>query len=345
MTAFLSYCSEGDEVFLLKNFRQIAYIILSVLVGVLLIAATVASFTGDNSLFTGDGTLASLWFPIALLGLYALVQIGCLALYHFGFNVYKIGFALLHVGILVMLVGFLAGAIGGERYFQTYVIGGAPDNEIYRESDSSPYLLDYYAGATGFTLERYDPDENGNRADKYYRVDMVFVEPSGEQENAYLEMNKTYRKEGLKYYLMSYSEGKYNGDGYPFFNLDAIKKSYEGQNYADIYGQITGDYPDAGSLTWHYGYQWMTQYSDSYMRYADYENCPAYAYVTEEKGVTDVYIYPKQVYLLIKRDPGEYAVLAGMGMTVLGTVMTCLLRRKKRSGPETDAAGRKGADA
>lgn len=330
----------------MKNFRQIAYIILAALVGLMLIAATVASFAGDGSIFAGTGTLASQWFPITLLGLYALVQIGCLALYHFGFNVYKIGFALLHVGILVMLVGFLAGATGGERYFQTYVIGGMPDDTVYRESDTAAHPLGYFVGATNFTLEKYEPDENGNRADKYYRVDMIFIEPSGEQETASLEMNKTYRKEGLKYYLMSYSEGKYNSDGYPFFNLDAIRHSYDGQNYADLYEQIAADYPNTDSLTWHYGYQWMTQYSDSFMRYVDYENCPAYAYVTEENGVTDVYIYPKQVYLLIKRDPGEYAVLAGMGMVIVGTVMTCLLRRKsrKKDVPASDGADRKGAD-
>lgn len=311
------------------------------LVGILLVVATVASFEGDSSLFTGTGTLASQWFPIALLGVYALVQIGCLALYRFGHSVYKIGFALLHLGILIMLVGFLAGAIGGERYFQTYVIGGSPDNVIYREDDLSAYPIDCYVGATDFKLERYDPDESGNQADKYYRVDLIFIEPSGEQESAYLEMNRTYRREGLKYYLMSYSEGKYNSEGYPFFNLSAIQNSYEGQDYADLYAQISTDYPDAKSLNWHYGYQWMTQYSDSALRYADYENCPAYAYVTVENGSTDVYLYPKQVYLLIKRDPGEYAVLAGMGLTVAGTVMTCLFRKRRR--PTDGESERKGA--
>ncbi len=104
--------TEKELMCLLKKFNFIAYCILAVLVGVILLAAVIASFTGDNGLFAGDGnTLASLWFPIALLGVYALVQIGCLTLYHFGVNVYKIGFAVLHIGILVMLVGFLAGAI------------------------------------------------------------------------------------------------------------------------------------------------------------------------------------------------------------------------------------------
>lgn len=321
----------------MRKLNHIAYIILAVLVGLLLAVAVVASFTGDNSLLTGDGSsIASVWFPIAILGVYALVQIGCLALYQFGVNVYKIGFAVLHIGILVMLVGFLAGAIGGEKYYQTFVVGQYRSSLV--KDDGSYYDPGFDIGVTNFTVERYDPDENGNQADKYYRADLVLRNSEGGVETAYLEMNKTYRKDGHKFYLMSFDEGKINNQGWSLLN-GTLQKSYEGINYDDLCMQIEADYPDQ-ELTWRY-FDWRqgvysdsvnpTDTSDSWWYYAQYADYPGYAHVTEDHGTLYVQIYPKLVVLLIKQDPGEYAVLAGMVLVIVGTVMTCLLRRKKRA--------------
>lgn len=321
--------------------NHIAYIILAVLVGVMVLAAVIASFTGDNSLFTGDGTLASAWFPITLLGIYALVQLGCLALYHFGFNVYKIGFAILHVGILVMLVGFLAGSIGGEKYYQTFVVGRYYDSLM--KEDGTYYYPGFDVGVTSFTVERYEPDENGVQADKYYRADLRIRESSDSIEDAYLEMNKTYRKNGLKFYLMGFDEGKVNNQGYSLIN-GTLLKTYEGANYEDLCSQIAADYPDQ-TLNWRF-YNWEqgayssssdpSDPSDAWRYYAAYQNYPGYAYVSNDNGRINVQIYPKLVVLLIKQDPGEYAVLAGMVLVMAGTVMTCLLRRKKREAVPSD---------
>ena len=45
-----------------------------------------------------------------------------------------------------------------------------------------------------------------------------------------------------------------------------------------------------------------------------------------------IYVHPLSVVLLIKQDPGEYATLTGMILTMLGGVLMCLVRGKRKKG-------------
>ena len=49
-----------------------------------------------------------------------------------------------------------------------------------------------------------------------------------------------------------------------------------------------------------------------------------------------VYVHPLSVVLLIKQDPGEYATLAGMILVILGAILMCLVRGKRKKGSHGD---------
>lgn len=59
-----------------------------------------------------------------------------------------------------------------------------------------------------------------------------------------------------------------------------------------------------------------------------------------------VYVHPVSVMLLIKKDPGEFVVLAGMALLFVGTVLTCLIRGRKKDsadGADEPAAPKRSA--
>ena len=49
-----------------------------------------------------------------------------------------------------------------------------------------------------------------------------------------------------------------------------------------------------------------------------------------------IYVHPLSVVLLVKEDPGEYATLAGMILTMAGALLMCLLRGKGKGGRHGD---------
>lgn len=49
-----------------------------------------------------------------------------------------------------------------------------------------------------------------------------------------------------------------------------------------------------------------------------------------------IYVHPISVILLIKQDPGEWATLAGMILTMLGGILMCLVRGKRKKAPVGD---------
>ncbi|MGM9637848.1 MAG: cytochrome c biogenesis protein ResB [Eubacteriales bacterium] len=307
----------------IKKFNRIAYILLSVLVGIFLLVAVCASFAGDNSLFTGDGeSILSQWVPLILFSVYALIQVGCLALYRFGFGVYKIGFVLLHVGILVMLVGFLAGALGGEQSYFNLTTGSYYDG--YYDSTGNYNSLGFGIQITDFTVEKY---ESGS--DKHYHADLLITDTStGVQEEAVLEVNHTYRNKGWKIYLMSYSDGKTVGE----LANRQIDNSFEANGWTELAEKIAAVYPvDAETSYLCYNLNSGTYRETTTDALTVSATMPLYGHVVVENGKLTIYVYPEQELLLFKQDPGEYAVLVGMIMIFVGAVMTCLLPRRKNT--------------
>lgn len=49
-----------------------------------------------------------------------------------------------------------------------------------------------------------------------------------------------------------------------------------------------------------------------------------------------IYVHPLSVVLMIKQDPGEYATLAGMILVILGSILMCLVRGKRKKGSYGD---------
>lgn len=318
----------------IRKFNQTIYILLSVLVGIFLLIAVCASFAGDSSIFTGDGeSLLSQWVPLILFSAYAVIQVICLALYRFGFGVYKIGFALLHIGILVMLVGFLAGALGGEQSYFNLTTGSYYDG--YYDSNGNYNNLGFGIRITDFTVEKY---ESGS--DKYYHADLTITDTStGVQEKAELEVNRTYRNKGWKIYLMSYSDGRSVGE----LANRSINRSFEANGWTELAGKIAEAYPgDAETSYLCYNLNLGSYRETTPEALTVSATMPLYGHVVVENGRRTVYVYPEQELLLFKRDPGEYAVLAGMVMIFAGVVMTCLLPRRKKSG--TDGVGKDKAE-
>lgn len=182
----------------LKTFYTAAYVTLSVLTLLMIIGTIVAITKGDSSVLT-DG-LAALVFAV-----FAIVQVICLALYKPGISLYKIGFYLLHAGLLVVLVGFLAYAVAGEQLNVEVPVNstGSFYTSVQRE-DGESVDLGFGIRVSKFTLEKYE--DTGN--DKYYRADLTYIDPTTfAQEDSYLEVNNTDRRNGWKIYLMSYNDG------------------------------------------------------------------------------------------------------------------------------------------
>ena len=300
---------------MLSKFNKISYVIMAVLVGALLIFAVVASATGNGPMMRSPLTFV-------IFAAYALLQIVCIALYDFGLNIRKTGFYFLHIGMLVMLVGFLAYIISGEYYNLNFSVG-----EYYNGFYTSEgRYVDFGFGISvnDFTVEKY-----GSGTDKYYRADLLFSDSSAEK----LEVNKTVRKNGWKLFLMDYSDGKkefVSTFGHYSFDYD-----FYGGDWEELLGKIqTMEYPVESIMIYEKsagGYV-----SESAAKKPD---SPSYAHILVKDGKAYVYVNRLTVNIAFKKDPGEYAVIAGMCMIFVGVVMTGLLKPIKRR--ENDGKGAK----
>lgn len=182
----------------LKTFYTVSYVVLTALTLLMIIGTIVSTAMGDASVLTGG--LAALIFA-----LFAILQVVCLAVYKPGVSLYKIGFYLLHAGLLVMLVGFLAYAVAGEQLnVEVPVNSNGSFYTSVQNEDGASTELGFGFRISKFTLEKYE--DTGN--DKYYRADLTYIDPTTlAQEESYLEVNNTDRRNGWKLYLMSYNDG------------------------------------------------------------------------------------------------------------------------------------------
>ena len=301
-----------------------------VLVGSLTVSAITATVKDD-------GTSMHSWPTLLIFSIYALVQIVCLAMYDYRPKIYKIGFALVHAGILVMLVGFLAYNISGEYYTLNFTVGEGYDG-FYTQNDDGED--EYYEFGFGVEIDKFTVEKYESGSDKFYHADLTFSDDeTAERETAALEVNRTLRKNGWKIYLMDYGDGK--NEFVKTFGHYKFDYEFYGDDWQSLSDKLDElEYPieryycylkSAGGYVSEYEGEELT---DGIL--SGLVRTPAYAHVLIHENKAYVYVYRQTVSLAFKKDPGEYAVVGGMCMTLVGTVMTCVIGRKKHDDEEGD---------
>ncbi len=184
----------------MKSIQKLHFYVYLILLGltlVLAIGATAAMISGNIGIISGG--LATAVFVI-----FAILQIGCLAVYQPGLTPYKIGFYLLHVGLLILLAGLAAYSFAGES--MTVQVPVSENGQYYdnvQNEEGEMTDLGFAFRLTAFEIQKY---ESG--ADKYYKTNVEFADPTTlEIKTDYLEVNRTLRQNGWKLYLMDYSDG------------------------------------------------------------------------------------------------------------------------------------------
>jgi hypothetical protein len=268
-----------------------------------------------------------------VFSIYAILQIGCLVMYTYRLTFYKIGFTLLHFGLLVLLVGCLAGKMAGEEHYIAMRVGTRYQPTLTLESGDL-VSLGFYPEISDFQVEKY---ESG--ADKFYHADFSVYSTATNrlEETKSLEVNHTIRQNGWKIYLMSYSDG--SGELQSLNGVE-ILNSYSGTNWSELKTAIGSDLSNTEIIYQYYDYGSSssggpTVVEESWLESNVNTKCYAHVYVTGEYAI--VVVCPEYVTLLLKKDPGEYAVIAGMSLVIAGAILTCLVRFQKKKGEVTVA--------
>lgn len=258
--------------------------------------------------FHTDGDFDSavvLWGLVVLLAVFALIQILCLLCERFRLK--KIGFFLLHIGLVAVLAGSLLYYLVGIKVAGTYPVNeyGSSANAQFTMMKANKFKGDEYAanltsfnlGVTDFTVDYYDP---------VYDV----YEDRGET----LVLSDVEAKDGV------YDFGEY-GSLSVAESTDATGTaktvSLGDERYA--VPRVTEKHFEAAVVV--YNREQDTNTEETLM-------------VNHPLRVNGWKIYLQShgegvVQLILKYDPGEYVVLAGMWMIVLGTILSCLVRRKE----------------
>ena len=305
-----------------STFHKWSYVVMAVLILVMAIAVIAVSLSGDVGLLKGP-------MMIGIFVIYAVLQAVCLVYMKPSLSVYKAGFYLLHFGMLVMLLGFLLFEIFGISLYANVPVNssGSVYPAITRE-DGSKQELGFGIRLNNFTVENY---ESG--APKYYGANLGIYDYKEDgsgamynSENTVLEVNNTYRKNGWKIYLMSYDDGS---ACLPEAEVFDRYSSVGGA--AAVVAQMTNSqkYKDATVYYFRYDpkYAAYTSVGSDVSALADMQGmCSAEIYRGED-GNYYAYLSSTYVQLLFKRDPGEYAVLAGMIMIFAGVICMCIIRK------------------
>ncbi|MBO5778033.1 MAG: cytochrome c biogenesis protein ResB [Clostridia bacterium] len=269
----------------IQKLHYFTYIVMLILTVVLAIASVVAAALGDISLFTGG--LAAIVFIV-----FAILQIICLAVYQPGFTPYKIGFYLMHIGLLILLAGLAAFELAGnDMTVQVPVSESGAYYDNIKNENGDTIDLGYAFKITDFTVEKYP-----SGADKYYRADVAFTDPTTlAVNNDYLEVNRTLRQNGWKMYLMDYNDGLKTLSGQYGLTPESFYASYTAKGATsgvDLLGQIYGDM--VGTRYSYLLYDEQNSYFTSLSKeQVSLLTGSLWSYVTVEDGLTTVYITRK----------------------------------------------------
>lgn len=332
-------------------FNKWCYIILAVLTLALAALSVYSTVTGDSEPFFGAG-------GYVIFGGFALILIAGIFAYRPSSGLYGVGFYFLHAGLPLMLAGFLLYALLGQSLQASVPIDQAGNyyNTLLNQTDSQkaePVDLGF-----GFRIEALDIEYYPSGAEKMYTAKINYIERNkltnqyiGTGSEAELKVNKTFRNNGWKMYLMSVGDHDRSSGGEYYLlpydvNLDGtltprpVEDTFVGDSGSDAFSKlIAGNKYGASSLDINI----YDQSSDTYVRAGIPEVSAlrgrtvirVFRNNSSPDGGWHVYVSPSSVLILLKRDPGEYFVLAGMGFTVLGTVLMLFF---KPSGARKKAA-------
>ena len=313
---------------------------MAVMTAVLLVLNVYFTVSGDDRIYKSA-------LIYIIFGIYFVIQLVCLFLVRPGFSIYKVGFYLVHAGILIMLVGFLLGSMFGKM-LPTYVpvdpLGSVHAGMYDRDGE----FVDFGFGFkfTDFKAEFYDEERT---SPSYYGAKVAVYETNGrtgalyQADTVMLEVNRTFRNHGFKMYLMEYTDGSFSGDGsYLLPEQIAVQEISTDNGGAAVVAEIleNGEYSGADIFYYlfdpydsGYGYAGTNAAALSAMS----GQVTARIYKGED-GAFCVYAAQTAVKVLIKYDPGEYFVIAGMIAVMIGVVMMCLIRGRSKGDTDPDGS-------
>lgn len=198
-----NFIREVADIRLRRNIYM-AFFAVSTLIVILTV---IASITGTSG--TEQSVFKSVWV-VLVFAFFVAIQIICLFSIKIKFTRYQVGFYLLHIGLVLFLTGsFVYYIIGDKLSVSIPVDATATYNQIKRmskEEGQSEYVkLDFDVGVSDFKVEKYEAEEGKVAQDKYYEATLMIV-PEGTRDvtNLPLVVNKPYRIDGWKIYLMGY---------------------------------------------------------------------------------------------------------------------------------------------
>ena len=290
----------------IQKLHFVTYVVMLILTVILAIASIAAAATGDISLLTGG--LAALVFII-----FAVLQIACLAVYQPAFTPYKVGFYCMHVGLLLLLAGLAAFELAGnDMTVQVPVSASGAYYDNIKNDDGETIDLGFAFKVTDFAVEKY---ESG--ADKHYRADVAFTDPTTlAVENDYLEVNRTLRRNGWKIYLMDYNDGLKTLSGQYGLTPESFYASYTAKGDASGVELLNQIYDDVAGTRYSY---LLYDEQNSYFNPLTKDQVALltgtlWCYVTEENGLTTVY--------LLRKDGSFKETLTATGAQVISHVET-----------------------
>ncbi|HHW46180.1 MAG TPA: cytochrome c biogenesis protein ResB [Clostridiales bacterium] len=158
---------------------------------------------------TGVKVFSNVWV-VFLLAAFVALQTICLFSRKPKLSVYRIGFYVMHAGIVLFLIGSFIYYVSGDKL--TVAIPVEPGKQYSRIKRSEEVAgkdmfvdLGFDIGVSDFKVEKYEPDERGYQADRYYEATLVITDAKTRKTSEVaLTVNNPYRKNGWKIYLMSH---------------------------------------------------------------------------------------------------------------------------------------------
>jgi len=332
-----------------KWFYLWAYITVAVMTAVMTGVSLYATLSGDGALFKGP-------LVYILFGIYFAVQIVCIFFFKPGAGAYKIGFYFTHVGILVILIGALLFAVFGQTVYSEVPIDESGKYYVAIGNGEDRTELGFGIRADSLTVERY-----ADGSDRSYSSELTLFDVSKntglyhESGKKTLAVNAPLHKNGWKLYFMSYNDGRYSGDG-GYLLPAAVSADGEMKERESLLEFTAGSGTEAlarimadGSLTGgDITYLVYDRSSGTYVISSPSDVAASSGLITVRVYTSSVggyaaYVSGNSLLVLFKKDPGEYFVICGMALTVIGVVMMCLI--KKRTKLTASAETAKDADA
>ena len=247
---------------------------------------------------------AVMWGIVVALGGFALIQVLCL--FTEPVRLKKLGFFVLHIGLVAFLAGSLLYFLVGIKVAGTYPVneyGSSADAQFmlmkgnrFKGDDYAANLTSFNLGITDFSVEYYDP---------IYDV----YEDSGET----LVLSDVENQNGV------YDFGKYGSIPVEETEENGMPKTIPLGDGRYAVPRVTEKYFEASVVI--YNREKGT-------------NIQEVLKVNHPLRVNGWKIYLQShgsggVQLILKYDPGEYIVLAGIWLMILGAILSCLVRRKE----------------